>query len=129
MLHVANDNKDYVNDDASSMYTSISIGNTNLLIQQSDIISITSSKDADYSSPSNNSVGWLYYDNIKMPLYSLNEHLAIERSITNNKNVCVVLNSSNSYISLLCNDAIEFKYNIEKIDTLPECMSAAGSPI
>jgi hypothetical protein len=116
-------------DDKSLQYVSLSLGDVKLLVLRSDIISLESMQDIDYEKPSQNSIGWLIYENQKIPVYYFTEQLGIECSISVNKNVCAVLKGEGCYISVMCLEAKPFKQIIIKTNQLPECMQSVPSPI
>jgi len=117
-------------DDEYLQFMSLSLGNIELLALQSSVISIDGIQDIDYEEPSIKSVGWVNFDNHRIPVYSFTERFDLEQSISNNnKKICAVLKDEDIFISLMCLEATSFRQQIVKLTSLPECMQAQPSPI
>lgn len=128
MTQVLINDNELIDEDASK-YLSLSLGKVDLLVLQSDIISIDSLQSIDLDKPSKYSIGWLDYEYQKIPVYSFTEQFGIEHSISFNKSICVVLKGDNSCVSVMCIEAVPFRNKIIKTYILPECMQLAPCPI
>jgi len=122
-----NDNE--LTDVEESQYLSLSLGDVNLLVLQTEIISIDSLQSIELDKPTKYSIGWLDYEYQKIPVYSFTEQLGIEHSISSNKSICVVLKGARACVSVMCVEAVPFKNKIIKTSLLPECMQSASCPI
>lgn len=110
-------------------YTVLSLGGLDLLVKQSEVLSIESCNDIDSEDPLNGALGWLTVENAKIPVYSLSDQLVVETAISEGKSICAILKDENSCISLLCTDTGSFKKPIVKTLPLPQCMQFVSSPI
>ena len=116
-------------DEEASKYLSLSLGKVNILVLQSDIISIDSLQSIELDKPSKYSIGWLDFEYQKIPVYSFTEQFGIEHSVSFNKSICVILKGENSCVSVMCIEAVPYKNKIINTYILPECMQSAPCPI
>ena len=107
----------------------LSSGTMKFLVEQSSIVAIEALSDVVCDMPTNNALGWLLYNNRKLPVYSFTDQLDFEHSISGAKPICVVLKHQEPCIAMMCTEAAAFKHNIHKRSQLPECMRASPSPI
>ena len=110
-------------------YTALSFGGLDLLVNQSEVLSIESCNNIDREYPLSGALGWLTVENAKIPVYSLSDQLAVETTISESKTICAILKDENSCISLLCTDTGSFKQPIVKMLPMPQCMQLVSSPI
>lgn len=111
-----------ISETPTPQYISLSLDNVNLLTEQTNITSIEDTKEIDYTDSLEGSVGWLHYNNHKIPVYGINDKFEVMNSRPDERMICAVLNSNDSYISILCRQVSTFKHQIVKIEHLPECM-------
>ena len=112
-----------------AQYISLSFGKHDFLVPQSCIVAIETLSDVSLDETSDNAAQYLSYNGRKLPVYSLSDQLDIERPITSDKTICIILKHDDSHITLMCTEAIPFKHDIVKLVPLPACMQTQPNPI
>ncbi len=128
MVRNADPATQYTEDD-QPQYMAVSLGRKKFLVEQSSIAAIEALSDVDRSNPSDNTVGWLLYNNIKLPVYSFTDQFDVEESVSDNKAICVVLKHQEPCAAMMCTEATPVKHFLHRIQPLPECIKASPTPI
>ena len=128
MLRAHRDEKHFVEKDIPP-YMLLSWGSLNLIINQCEVISVEGLGEIDSDSPLQGSIGWLGYDNRKIPVYSLSDKFDLQRTVPSDRTICAVIQQDSAVIALTCSDAVNFKRNVIKQVPLPQCMHSVSSPI
>jgi chemotaxis signal transduction protein len=128
MLQAVN-NESPADEDISSQYVTVTFEKTSILITQSEIHSIEPIEDMKQIKKSVLSTGRIDLNGHNIPVYGFSDSLEIERIISINKPICVVLKHNKDYVGILCAEAVPFKNQITRFQQLPDCMSSSASPI
>ena len=105
----------------------VSIDGMSMLIPREDIKTFESVHDIDTQEPNKNSIGWLRYLGIKMPVYAFTNDFEIITTSSTKKPICVLLNRVD--IGLLCDEIKTLACSSVEISPLPECMEVSGTPV
>lgn len=110
-------------------YISLSFGKLDFLVPQSCIVAVETVSDISVDETGDNAAPYLSYNDSKLPVYSFSDQLDIERPITSDQTICVILKYNDTHLALMCTEAIPFKHDIAKLVPLPDCMKARPNPI
>jgi len=115
--------------EAAPAFVSLSIGDVKILTQQSNITSIESSVDVDYSTGNYGAIGSINCNNQSIPVFRINDQLECVNEKPGEKMVCAVLKNNAETIALMCQEVSAFRQPVVKINSLPECMQTAACPV
>ena len=107
----------------------LKIDSLNLLLPQSDIRSLESSRDVDTTGPALNSVGWIHYNHKRWPVYCFTGELALLQIAPPERRACALLVVGAGYLGILCDDMMVLKDFPAQRFELPLTMKFADTPI
>lgn len=107
----------------------VSLGSARLLTLKENILSLKSYHDLDLNNPTNDSHGWINHGGHRIPVYSLSGNLDLKVYTPGYKTLCLILNKSDAYIGIMCEEIHALDYAIVKFEPLPKCMKINPSPI
>ena len=116
-------------DGTSSQFMTLAIGELDLLVPRADIVAVESTQSLDFNAPTKDAIGWIHFNNHKIPVYNLTEQLTADPITYTEKSICVVLGLNGTYISITGIETGTFNEEIIKCQQLPECIQAAAGPI
>ncbi|MGB5396800.1 MAG: hypothetical protein WBN96_06590 [Gammaproteobacteria bacterium] len=128
MIHPATQQPDS-DIEAAPAFVSLSIGDVKILTQQSNITSIESSVDVDYSAGKDGAIGSINFNNQSIPVFRFNDQFECVNDKPGNIMVCAVLKNNAETIALMCQEVAAFRHPVVKINPLPECMQMDVCPV
>lgn len=113
---------------AGTRYTLLRIGQTRLLLAQSDIRDIGMAGDINPASAPSGGVGWMSFNRRSWPVYCLSDELDFINDVPDTRRACVLLMQGEMLFGLLC-DQVDVLGSAPTFYPLPDCMKLADSPV
>lgn len=114
--------------DAGYHVSKLSFGNIELLMPQSEILSIESIYELDSNKKNGKYIGEIYRQGIKLPVYCFSDSMEILNYLPEDRFKCVVISHSQSDFAILCNDITNIILSDISLQNVPVCMISDVMP-
>jgi len=116
--------KDKLRKDNAKFHVSIlSFAGIELIVPQSEILSIESIYELETSNGNERHIGVIYKQGVKLPVYCFSKSMDLYRSLPEDRFQCVVLKHDELMISLLCFEITNAVISDIEFQKLPICMN------
>ena len=114
---------------AAGRYALVKLDGMHLMLQQDGIRTLESLADLRPDEPPENGIGWINFQQAKWPVYCLTEDLAVTATLPPSRRICALLSIKNGFVGLACNEVVLLQEGECRPHAVPDCMTAACSPI
>jgi len=116
-------------DDAGYHVSTLSFAGIELIVPQSEVLSIESIYELESNEDNENYIGVIHKQGIKLPVYCFSRSMDIYKSLPEDRFQCVVLRHEEFLFSLLCNEMTNTVINEIEFHNLPKCMNNSLIPL
>jgi hypothetical protein len=100
-----------------------------LLLKQSDIRGLGGVSEIDRCEPPPTGAGWINFQHVCRPVYSLSKELAMLSAWPQSRRVCVLLLHGSDFFGVLADEMEILAQQPITSSPLPDCMKLPGTPI
>lgn len=120
-----------ISTEVASLYhvSRLKIGDSELLLPQTDVISIESIYELNHSSETKTAAGSIYRQGRVIDVYCLTASLELVQDIPESYTQCAVISEPKGVYALLCQEVRNLQLSDIHFEPLPVCMSHSGMPL
>ena len=107
----------------------ISFGGIDILMPQSEIVSIESVYELERGQSNQKYLGVIHKQGAKVPVYCFSETMNVLTYLPEDRLQCVVISSKQGNYAVLCQDINNITLNDIQIEPIPQCMNNGVVPI
>lgn len=107
----------------------ISFGGIDILMPQSEIVSIESVFELERGQNNQKYLGIIYKHGEKIPVYCFSETMNVLTYLPQDRLQCVIISSKQGDYAVLCHDINNITLNDIQIEPIPQCMNNGIVPI
>jgi len=107
----------------------LSFGGIEILMPQSDIVSIESIYELDRDKDNNKYLGLIYKQGTKIPVYCFSETMNVLTYLPEDRFQCVVVRSEYGDFAVLCNEIKNVVLSDIRFEPIPQCMDNGVVPL